>query len=128
MKPPTVSVVLTAAPLTNVIVDVQSLDTTEVTLGVTSLTFTPSNWNTAQTVILTSVDELLVDGTQVVSITASINSSSDPAFTSLATQTVILNHLDNDTPGFTLSALTGTLTEALTNRKFYVGFRHTALK
>ena len=110
----TVSVVLTAAPLTNVIVDVQSLDTTEVTLGVTSLTFTPSNWNTAQTVTLTSVDELLVDGTQVVSITASINSSSDPAFTSLATQTVILNHLDNDTPGFTLSALTGSLTEAST--------------
>ena len=63
---------------------------------------------------LTSVDELLVDGTQVVSITASINSSSDPAFTSLATQTVILNHLDNDTPGFTLSALTGSLTEAST--------------
>ena len=109
-----VSVVLTAAPLTNVIVDVQSLDTTEVTLGVTSLTFTPSNWNTAQTVTLTSVDELLVDGTQVVSITASINSASDAAFTSLATQTVSLSHLDNDTPGFTLSALTGTLTEAST--------------
>ena len=75
-------------------------------------TFTFSNWNVPQTVTLTSVDELLVDGTQVVSITASINSSSDAAFTGLATQTVSLNNLDNDVPGFTLSALAGTLTEA----------------
>ena len=51
-------------------------------------TFTFSNWNIPQTVTLTSVDELLVDGTQVVSITASINSSSDAAFTGLS-QTVI---------------------------------------
>ena len=59
-----VSVVLTAAPLTNIIIDLQSLDTTEVSVETASLTFTPSNWNVAQTVSLTTVDELLVDGTQ----------------------------------------------------------------
>lgn len=109
-----VSVVLTAAPLTNIIIDLQSQDTTEVTLATASLTFTPSNWNTAQTVTLTSVDELLVDGTQTVSITASINGSSDPAFTGLASQTVTVDNADNDIPGFTLSAITGSLTEAST--------------
>ena len=109
-----VSVVLTAAPLTNIIVDLQSLDTTEVTIATASLTFTPSNWNVAQTVSLTSVDELLVDGTQTVSITASVNGSSDPAFTGLASQTVTVKNNDNDIPGFTLSSIIGNLTEAAT--------------
>ena len=109
-----VSVVLTAAPLTNIIVDLQSLDTTEVTIATASLTFTPSNWNVAKTVSLTSVDELLVDGTQTVSITASVNGSSDPAFTGLASQTVTVKNNDNDIPGFTLSSIIGNLTEAAT--------------
>ena len=109
-----VSVVLTAAPLTNVIIDLQSLDTTEVSVETASLTFTPSNWNVAQTLSLTTVDELLVDGTQTVSITASVNASSDPAFTGLASQTVSVENADNDIPGFTLSSITGNLTEAAT--------------
>jgi len=109
-----VSVVLTTAPLTNVIIDLQSLDTTEVTLATTSLTFTSLNWNIAQTIQLSSVDELLVDGTQTVSITASVNGSSDPAFSGLATQTVTVDNTDDDIPGFTLSSVTGNLTEAST--------------
>ncbi len=109
-----VSVVLTAEPLNDIIIDVQSLDLTEVTVGTASLTFTPSNWNLAQTVTLTSVDELLVDGTQTVSITAAVNSSSDAAFTALASQTVLVDNSDNDIPGFSLSAITGVLTEGAT--------------
>ena len=61
----------------------------------------------AQTVSLTTVDELLVDGTQTVSITASVNASSDPAFTGLASQTVSVENADNDIPGFTLSSIMG---------------------
>ena len=109
-----VSVVLTAAPLTNIIIDLQSLDATEVSVETASLTFTPSNWNVAQTVSLTTVDELLVDGTQTVSITATVNGSSDPAFTGLASQTVSVDNADNDIPGFTLSSIVGNLTEAAT--------------
>ncbi len=109
-----VSVVLTAAPLTNIIIDLQSLDLTEVTVGTASLTFTPSNWNVAQTVTLNSVDEMLVDGTQTVSISAAVNGSSDPAFTALASQTVSVDNADDDVPGFTLSAIAGVLTEGAT--------------
>ena len=109
-----VSVVLDAAPLTNIIIDILSRDTTEVTVGTSSVTFTPSNWNIPQTIALNSVDEVLVDGSQLVSITASINSSSDPAFTSLASQTSTVSVQDNDTPGFTLSSISGSLTEAAT--------------
>ena len=107
----TVSIVLTAAPLTNVIIDLQSMDTTEVTLGVSSLTFTPSNWSTPQLVTLTAVDELLVDGNQTVSITASINPSSAAAFTSLTAKTTSVVNQDNDLPSFALGPLNGLLTE-----------------
>ncbi|MEJ6557324.1 MAG: gliding motility-associated C-terminal domain-containing protein [Flavobacteriaceae bacterium] len=106
-----VDIVLTAAPLTDIIIDLQSADLTELTLATASVTFTTLNWNVAQTVLLNAVDELLVDGTQTVSITASVNTASDPAFTGLASQTVTVSVADDDIPGFTLSALAGTLTE-----------------
>ena len=109
-----VDIVLNAAPLTDIIIDLESADLTEATVATASLTFTPLNWNTVQTVLLNSVDELLVDGTQTVSITASVNAASDPAFTALASQTVTASVVDDDIPGFTLSALAGTLTEGST--------------
>ena len=97
--------------MTDIIIDLESLDLTEVTLGTASLTFNPLNWNIAQTVVLNSVDELTVDGTQTVGISASINPASDPAFTSLASQTTTVDNADNDSAGYSLSNLIGVLTE-----------------
>ncbi|MDA9360871.1 gliding motility-associated C-terminal domain-containing protein [Flavobacteriaceae bacterium] len=107
----TVSLALLVAPLNDVIIDILSLDTTEVTLSQASLTFTAANWNIPQNITLTSVDELVVDGSQTVSITASVNATSHSAFTGLASQTVTLVHADDDDPGYTVSPLMGTLTE-----------------
>lgn len=107
----TVSLVLLVAPLADVIIDIASLDTTEVTLSQASLTFTAANWNVPQNITLTSVDELVVDGSQTVSITANVNASSHSAFTGLGSQTVTLVHADDDNPGYTVSPLLGTLTE-----------------
>ena len=107
----TVSLVLLVAPLADVIIDIASLDTTEVILSQASLTFTAANWNTPQNITLTSVDEVLVDGSQTVSITANIGAASHAAFTGLAPQTVTLIHADNDVAGYTVSPLLGTLTE-----------------
>ncbi len=106
-----VSIVLLAAPMADVIVDIESLDLTEITLGQASLTFTSLNWNTPQIVSLSSVDELVVDGSQIVSITASINAISHSGFTSLASQTVITINADNDIPGYSIGTVSGTLTE-----------------
>ena len=39
-----------------------SSDTTEGTVGPASLTFTTANWNVAQTVTVTGVDDAVVDG------------------------------------------------------------------
>jgi hypothetical protein len=105
------TLVLDARPLTDVTIDIASLDTTEVTVSTSSLTFDSTNWNDPQNITLNSVDEVIVDGSQTVSITANINATSNVAFTGLASQTVTVTNIDNDVPGFTVSPLLGTLTE-----------------
>ena len=50
----TLSIKLTIEPLANVILVLVSVDTGEVTLSANTLTFTPDNWNVAQTVNLSA--------------------------------------------------------------------------
>ena len=73
--------------------------------------FNPSSWNTTQTIVLQSIDEFFVDGSQAVTITAMVNASSDPGFLAVASQTISVTNIDNDLAGFTLSTVSGTLTE-----------------
>ena len=89
-------------------------DTGEAT--VTSLlTFTNTNWNTPQTVTVTGVDELFVDGTQTFNITVSIvDISSDDAFDAVADQTVSTTTTDNDVAGFTIAETGGSTSVAET--------------
>ena len=67
----TFTVVLDAQPTSDVVIALTSSDTGEATIS-GSLTFTPANWDTAQTVTITGADDLTVDGTQTESITVSI--------------------------------------------------------
>ena len=53
----TFSVRLATQPTANVTIALSSGDTTEGSVGPASLTFTPANWNTAQTVTVTGVDD-----------------------------------------------------------------------
>ena len=107
----TFTVVLDAAPLTDVVITVTSGDTGEATVDLATLTFTPTNWATAQTVTVTGVDDLIVDGSQTTTITLAIDgASSDDAFDSLADQTVLVTTTDNDQPGFTVTESDGSTT------------------
>ena len=54
--------VLNTQPTADVTIALSSSDTTEGTVGPASLTFTTANWNVAQTVTVTGVDDALVDG------------------------------------------------------------------
>ena len=84
-----------------------SSDTGEATIS-GSLTFTPANWDTAQTVTVTGADDLTVDGTQTESITVSIiDEISDNDFDAVADQTVSVAITDNDVPGFTIVEFDG---------------------
>ena len=100
----TFTVVLNAQPLSNVVINVSSGDTTEATVGPTTLTFTPANWNTAQTVTVTGVDDLVGDGDQTTAITVSVNAaSSDDAFDAVSNQTISAVTTDNEVVGLTIT-------------------------
>ncbi len=119
----TFTVVLTAQPTSSVVLSVISGDTTEATVSAPTLTFTAANWNIAQTVTVTGVNDALDDGdigsTIIISV---VDASSDNSFDPLADQVVSVTTIDNDAAGFTIIQSGGTtiVTEALTVDTFTV--------
>ncbi|MBA4810912.1 MAG: hypothetical protein H2036_08280, partial [Acidimicrobiales bacterium] len=111
----TFTVVLDAQPATDVVIDVTSGDTGEATVSPSTLTFTSANWDIAQTVTVTGVNDDLVDGTQTTTITLTVNDgSSDNDFDGIADQTVSATTTDSDTAGFTVIESGGSSTVAET--------------
>jgi hypothetical protein len=93
----TFTVALTTRPGTDVVLTVRSGDLGEVVVSPTTLTFTTNNWDVAQTVTVTGIDDLVVDGDQVTAITISVVAeASDNAFDGIPAQTVHVTTSDND--------------------------------
>ena len=89
----TFTIVLTAQPETNVVLSVTSGDTGEVTVNPASLTFTPADWNTPQTVTLTGADDFSMDGSQTDAGDGQrCGRGSDDHFDVLADQVVFGHH------------------------------------
>lgn len=85
----TFTVMLNRAPTSNVVVNVTSADTADVTVSPATLTFTPGNWNTRQTVTVTAVADQVVESRERVNVTMTVNpTSSDVAFAAAASQVV----------------------------------------
>jgi hypothetical protein len=85
----TFTVVLTAPPASNVVLDVRSSDTGEVAVVTPQLTFTPANWNVPQTVTVQGVIDGRIDGKQTRNVTVSVNQqASDAAYASVPPQSV----------------------------------------
>ncbi|MCP4852680.1 MAG: hypothetical protein GY900_13230, partial [Actinomycetia bacterium] len=109
------------SPSNDVVLTVTSADTGEATVSASSLTFTSSNWDTAQTVTVTGVDEDVDDGDQTVALTMAVDdaSSYDP-YDSVSNETVSVEVVDDDTVGFTLSGATASVSETGTTDTFTV--------
>lgn len=117
----TFAVALIAQPLSNVVINVNSADPSEVTVDKGTLTFTPDTWNIPQAVTVTGVDDRIVDGNQTTPITVSVDADhSDDAWDALADQQVLVTNQDNDVPGFTLSKTPATVSENGTTDTFTV--------
>ncbi|CAN0362232.1 unnamed protein product, partial [Ectocarpus sp. 4 AP-2014] len=89
----TYEISLTTAPTENVTVTVNT--GTEVSADLTTLTFTPADFDQPQTVTLTAVDDAAEDGTQTILVTHDI-ASLDPAYDNIATPSLIVVVLDDD--------------------------------
>jgi hypothetical protein len=115
------TVVLDSSPISSVVLSVSSADVGEVTVSPATLTFTSANWNAPQAVTLTGVDDAVVDGPQVTSVTvAVVDALSQDAFDGLVTMTAVTT-TDDDGVGITLADTTGlTVTEAGTTDAFTV--------
>ena len=76
----TFTVVLDTEPTGNVVFDLTSANTAEMTVSPASLTFLTGNWNAAQTVTVTGVDDADDDDDQTVSVSVAINTGFNGRF------------------------------------------------
>ncbi|MBU2509682.1 LamG domain-containing protein [bacterium] len=103
---------LKSAPFGNVSFPVSSDDETEGTVDPESVTFTTSNWDTAQTVTVTGEDDATQDGN--VSFTIVIGPSEcnfDASYDGLDPDDIVLTNIDNDTVGISVSSISGNTSE-----------------
>ena len=114
----TFTVVLNTQPTADVTIGLSSSDTTEGTVAPASLTFTTANWNVAQTVTVTGVDDALDDGNVVYTIVTAPATSADPTYSSVDAADVTVTNTDNDAAGITVTPTSGlTTTEAAAGRR-----------
>lgn len=102
----TFTVALNAAPGADVTIALSTSDVGEAIVDPASLTFTNDNWASAQTVSVTGVDDLLVDGDQPFTVVTANAVSPGSAYDDLEVDDVAgVNH-DNETPGILVEPLT----------------------
>ena len=94
----TFTVVLQTQPTNDVVLNITSGDTSEITINApTSLTFTNGNWDQTQTVTVTGVNDALQDGNVDVTITISVDdANSDDDYDPVADVTTTITNEDNE--------------------------------
>jgi len=96
----TFTVVLTAQPETHVTLTVSGSDSSEATVSPAMLVFSPTAWDSPQTVLVTGVDDSERDGDRMSLVTIAVDAGqSDARFSGVAAQMVSVTTLDND-PGW----------------------------
>lgn len=121
----TFNVVLQAQPSANVSISVASSNEAEgrvrrtggvcntggaVGTGTCNLTFTAANWNIAQAVTVTGIDDLVADGNKSYTIILSPAVSADASYNGFDPADIAMTSTDNGAPGFTFSATAGLVT------------------
>ena len=106
----TFTIALASRPSAPVVVPIRSGNLAEVGVSVSSLTFTPSNWNQPQTVTLTGVDDLLGDGDQTVSINIGPTSGSALEYRDLTATPLTVTNTDNDVATIIVTAANNLVT------------------
>ena len=102
------NVKLTSEPIANVTIGIASSDTSEGILSAPSLTFTPSNWDSFQTVIATGVEDSIIDGSVAYQIiTSADTATADSKYNGLDPADLSVINTDNDSAGITITQTNG---------------------
>lgn len=118
----TISVLLTGAPNNDVLVS--STSNSQLSLSNSVLTFTPQNWNTAQNITVTAVNDTVAEGTHS-SLVRLTSASNDARYNNFVLADVPVTITDNETgPRFVLSHTGGStaVTEGGATDTFTVAF------
>ena len=98
----TFTALLNRAPPTDVTLSITSSDPGEATVSVSTLVFSSTTWNTAQTVSVIGVADDLVDGAQNYIISVAVAAGSDASYSSVEPQQLSGQVTDVDVAIFTL--------------------------
>lgn len=102
----TFTVVLQSEPTADVSIGLSSSDTTEGTVSSAVATFTPANWNVAQTFTVTGVDDAIDDGDVAYTIVTAAATSSDASYNGIDPANVAATNTDDDGAGIFVDPLT----------------------
>ena len=97
------------------VITVASSDDSEGSVDKSSLSFSPSDWSSAQTVTVTGLDDLLADGSQTYSVILTVNTGSTTdttGYAELDPDDVSVTNLEFLNLGYTLTEVTGTIASA----------------
>jgi hypothetical protein len=89
------TIVLDTQPTADVVITLNG--GTQLSPSATTLTFTAANWNVAQTVTVTAINDTIGEGPHFGAITAT-STSTDPIFNGLSIAAVPVTIADNDIP------------------------------
>ena len=92
----TFSVALTSKPTANVTIKVRSSNTKQGVIDVSSLTFTPQDWNVLQVVTVSPIDDEIVDGDVGYTILFDPASSSDLTYNGITSSGVAVTNHNTD--------------------------------
>ncbi len=95
----TFTVALNSAPTADVTIGISSSNPAEGTVSTSQLVFTPTNFNTPQTITVTGVDDQNVDGDIAYNIITAPAVSTDSTYNGLNTEDVSVINNDNDGTG-----------------------------
>src|SRR5438128_1473533 len=101
---------LASQPTADVMIARSSSDLSEGTVAPASVTFTSANWNTAQTVTVTGVDDFGVDGAVAYAIVTAAATSTDGVYNGMKARDAGGRNTDNDTAGVTVAPTSGLTT------------------
>ena len=91
-----ISLALRSQPSANVVIELNG--GSQLSPSATSLSFTPANWSTAQSISLSAIDDLFVEGSHSGSLSFVV-SSADASYAGLAMAPLIVAIADNDLIG-----------------------------
>src|SRR5262249_31338151 len=80
------------------------------TVSAASLTFTAANWNVAQTVTVTGVDDKVQDGAVAYAVVLGAAASADAVYNGMDAADVSASNADNDVAGITVTPTSGLAT------------------